>query len=90
MILLKKFPDGAYLPGGYRSPIPDFASRGRKRGTCTRGRRCREECRGATVSYGWPGSGGGGAGARAAGCHRRGDGGATGRPRSEGNCGRRP
>jgi hypothetical protein len=34
----KKFPDGAFTYGGYRSPIPDFASRGRKRGTGEGGR----------------------------------------------------
>jgi hypothetical protein len=34
---LKKFPDMASWPGGYWSPISGFHSRGRKRGTFTRG-----------------------------------------------------
>jgi len=51
------------------------------------GRRRRVEGRGGTVPCGWPGSGDGGAGARAAGCHRKGDGEDTGQPKYEATAG---
>jgi hypothetical protein len=87
---MEKFPDGAYSYRGGRSPIPGFASRGRKRGTCTRGTGVVSRAVGqrsptlgpASVPVA-PGEGGGG-------LSQGGDGPLTGQLRSEGGGGRRP
>ena len=69
---MRSCPEQAYSVGGLMGPISGFALQGPEEGDVYPGRRRRVEGRGAAVPCGWPGSGGGGAGARAAGLSQEG------------------